>query len=608
MNSKLLSLTIGVFFVFGASAQTNPIKASKNIRLKSFKQDIHSDQDMSAKLVREPNPYTVAHTTTNDPNEAIIGETVYDYQTNAAIQNRIYRWSDGTIAATWTYGEANPNFADRGTGYNFFDGSNWGPQPTQRIESKRVGWPSMAGFPGGGELITTHTSNEEINVVQRATSGTGAWTETLRAGTNSLFPRTVVGGANGHTVHSISISTTSGLGGGVYHGQDGAILYSRSLDGGSTWDIDKQIFPELDSSNYYSFSIDAFAMAEPKGDTIAFVTGGFLNDVILMKSTDNGNTWTKTIIDDLPYNQFNEMHDMVLDTPSTNDGAVAVLLDNNGMAHVWWGEVAVLNDDTTDGSLTYFPAYYNDLMYWNESFGSNPAVSIAGALDLNGDSTLNFVGWGAYNTAVVSQPSAGIDANGTIYVSYAAVVEDLVNGAGDQNYRHIYMVKSDDGGQTWTAPNDVTPFDPTTENVYGSLYAKVDNYAHLVYQRDFEPGTAVSVDADPYDGNEIVYLAVPKELNVGINETPNIIHSVEVYPNPASQTLYLSLNLDKATKLTGSLINEMGQQVYSFETKAAKAQQNLQIDVSDYASGLYFLNVTADDQQISKKILINSNN
>ena len=58
--------------------------------------------------------------------------------------NRLYLYEDGTIGAAWIrgYDGADP-WADRGTGYNYFDGTSWGELPSARIEDVKTGWPSM---------------------------------------------------------------------------------------------------------------------------------------------------------------------------------------------------------------------------------------------------------------------------------------------------------------------------------------------------------------------------------------------------------------------------------------------------------------------------------
>ena len=81
----------------------------------------------------------------------------------------------------------------------------------------------------------------------------------------------------------------------LYQGINGALLYSRSQDGGETWDIQNQILPGMDSSLYHEFTTDAYAFAEPRDSIIAFVIGSWEHDCFLMKSTNFGETFQKTL-------------------------------------------------------------------------------------------------------------------------------------------------------------------------------------------------------------------------------------------------------------------------------------------------------------------------
>jgi hypothetical protein len=106
-------------------------------------------------------------------------------------------------------------------------------------------------------------------------------------------------------------------------------------------------------------------------------------------------------------------------------------------------------------------------------------------------------------------PNAGISANGDIYVSFSGYTETADNGA--QVFRHIYLIKSPDGGQTWSNPIDVTPhtiWSGAQECVFGSMNPIVDDKVRIVYQKDFEPGLAVRGDEDMVDLNEIIYLEI----------------------------------------------------------------------------------------------------
>ena len=55
--------------------------------------------------------------------ETVIGESFYDLQTNAAVQNRLLRHDDGTTSGGMTWSNEVANFTVRGTAYNYEDAS-----------------------------------------------------------------------------------------------------------------------------------------------------------------------------------------------------------------------------------------------------------------------------------------------------------------------------------------------------------------------------------------------------------------------------------------------------------------------------------------------------
>ena len=168
------------------------------------------------------------------PTEHNIGTTVYDLQTNKLLQNRIYRYEDGSIGAVWTRGmDEAPAFPDRGTGYNFYDGTEWGPMPVSRLESFRAGWPTYAPLGPDGEIVICHDySTGEIFLLTREIKGVGDWSEnpySYATGPEMLAcPRIITTGTDNNTIHMLANSYNE------YMGQDWAILYSRSQDGGLT--------------------------------------------------------------------------------------------------------------------------------------------------------------------------------------------------------------------------------------------------------------------------------------------------------------------------------------------------------------------------------------
>ncbi|MFY9310420.1 MAG: T9SS type A sorting domain-containing protein [Bacteroidia bacterium] len=569
---------------------------------------------------------------------AVIGTSMYDLQSNASICNRIVLNSDGTIGATWTMShDSDPTTSpNRGTGYNYFDGTNWGTPPTARLESIRCGWPNLAVTGTGGEVIVSHEATSgvgNIHVLRRPVKGTGSWTDTT-LGYPDVWPRMVVGGANGMSIHIISQTTgASGSGNPPFHGQDGAIAYSRSLDGGITWDKVQTVIPEIDSSHYLGFGGDSYAI-DAKGDTIVIVAGGFDVDVVLLKSTDNGTSWTKTIVHEFPIPLYDAStmdtdldDDGTTDTIETNDASVAVLLDNAGKAHVWFGRMRVI-EDVGETNLSYFPGT-DGLWYWNETM-AEPGI-VAFAEDIDGDNMLNVEGWGTYQTSLTSFPSAGIDTAGNIYLSYGSIYEGVAEEGvpgGGKSFRHTYVMMSRDGGFTWCGPINVVNPDYTDdqydylEGVFGAVARDVDGSVHLVYQKDNSPGHALSSNnVDPQSGNEseIIYVNLPVNNfdaflscdslffdleSVGIKEVKDVAKNVQLYPNPAASSVNLLLSLNKAEKVTVKITNMMGQELNAFEENMAAGDNKLNINISNYKPGVYFVKTTVHNKVVTKKLIV----
>ena len=612
---KLLLFSMLAGGIITADAQNAPGVIAQQLKNKSVAiAPRYNGDEVIGKLLREPNPYTAASTAGLDPNEAIIGQTTYDLQTNVSVQNRIYKSANGGISAVWTYSQSNDVTAtDRGTGYNYNGGGNWGAQPTGRIESKRVGWPSVTTLANGKEYTITHnTADGQLQLTYRSAIGTGAWTEditklTSPIPTGNFWPRMVAGGTNGNSLHVISVTDPVANTGILLNGQDGALCYSRSTDGGANWDMVNVVLPELDSTYYKGFTGDSYSWAEPHGDTIAFVLGDNFEDVILMKSLDNGDTWTKTTVFDFPYDKFVETTTFVLDTPNTSDGSYAIMLDGNGEAHIFWGAMRVLNDDLTDAQTSFFP-FSDGLCYWNESMGAGtPADTIAFALDVDNSGTLDFntdaANPGLYFVSLTGQPNVSLADNGDIYVTYSGLRELLDNGT--QNYRHIYAIKSTDGGNTWSEPNDVTPFEDFAENVFGSVAPTNDGTCiPLLYMRDFEPGLAVRGDMDQFDVNELVYLCIPSTLDVGVKEEQHIIDEFTVYPNPTGTSTKVSFTVNKTGNVIVNVYDVTGQLISSYSNKVAAGRSSLDINVENFSSGIYFINAQIGEDVKTQKLIV----
>ncbi|MCX6271614.1 MAG: hypothetical protein NTU44_10410 [Bacteroidetes bacterium] len=463
-----------------------------------------------------------------------IGSTRFDLQTNQGTVNRILQFDDGTVEATWTMGFLETAFDDRGTGYNYHNGTNWAPAPTARIETVRTGWPSIFALGSNGEGVIAHQATGGLIFSHRSDKTTGAWTQntlSLPVGvTSMLWPRVVSNGADNNCIHVFSETAPVANSGAIYQGLDGALVYSRSQDGGTTWDIQNLILPGMTSTEYRGFAGDSYALAKPAGNTLAFVYGDEWADIFLMKSYDNGTTWSKTTIFQHPYPLFQETTTLVTDTPWVCDGNIAVALDNYGVAHVCFGLMRVQNLSLTDASTSFF-SYTDGLVYWNESMSSFTSLDktvlagtgnlIGWCEDINNNGLLDFTAVPIYYNSLSSMPTIAIGTNNDIYVVFASQRENLNNGI--QNYHQLIGRKSSTYGLTW---GDMVDLNESiiynySECVFPVMTFGNDNFLHLIFQKDDEPGMAVRGDSDPYADNDIMYGKIPlSTFNAGVTVCP----------------------------------------------------------------------------------------
>jgi hypothetical protein len=548
--------------------------------------------------------------------EESIGQTRYDLQTNQSVQNRVYAFPDGTVGAVWTRGISDPGFADRGSGYNYNDGTTWGPAPTARIETSKAGWPSYQPYGPNGEMVVTHHNTAGLIICKRDTKGNGAWTESILPGPTGAvdisWPRTVTSGLNHDKIHVIATTYSA------YQGLNLALLYYRSLDGGLTWDQQHVVLPGMTSANYKGFAGDCYAMAQPVGDNLAFVVGDNWVDLFLMKSTDGGTTWTKTVIAPHPYPMFDETTTLVLDTPTVCDGSVAVALDQNGKAHVSFGLMKVLNEDLTDGTTSYFP-YTDGLVYWKEDMPQLTSLDyetleqsgnlIASTPDLNGNDTiLEYVGLGTYYLSVTSMPSIAW-VMGEVYLAYTTVMEHMDNGT--QNYRHIWSRRSYNNGVDWTEPyNENSSIVHNFDECVFPCLSPTDKgqFIPMSYQYDEEPGMAVRGDdpPDPYTDNTIVVKDYLKHIDGGFNELENLDFAVyQNYPNPSNGLTNIPVELMKPANLELSVIDNLGRTVHSkIISNSGIGKKIITLDTKMWNAGVYYYIFKTEKQIITRKLTV----
>lgn len=89
------------------------------------------------------------------------------------------------------------------------------------------------------------------------------------------------------------------------------------------------------------------------------------------------------------------------------------------------------------------------------------------------------------------------------------------------------------------------------------------------------------------------------------NTTVENMNSVIVYPNPTATNANLSIDLRQNEKLTITVINSMGQVVYSEKATEYNAGENvITLDTQKWAAGVYFINVASDKGSVKQKLTV----
>jgi len=591
------------------------------------------------------NPYV--HQERMEPAEEVAGKSIYDICSNGALSNRIHLYPDGTIGAVWTMGFEDAAFPDRGTGYNYYDGTEWTIPETneQRIEigepgDVRTGWPNYAPWGPNGEIVVSHfTSTTGLAILTRENKGTGEWSQAEyddeSVESDPTWPRIVASGDDNEWTH-IFYDTYN-----EYEGQSTALLYNRTLDGGETWETESELLEGLGSDYYTFISADQYTMAS-RGDMVVVLIADKWHDIFFLKSEDNGESWVKTMIAEHPYPYFD--FDVTLtDTFWWCDGSHDVAIGPDGKVHAVFSLGLYLRNEEHEPG--YYSPFYgtgvDGVVYWNEDmeqFGGDDlcdpetfsppwyqeplselnddpelgVVNLIGyTLDYNGNGTLDFENENIFvydGQGLSTMPNIMVDNNNHVYTVWASATETFDNGT--YQYRKIWTRAF--ANEAWG------PFFHVTENiihiieesVYPVFAENSDDNAHILYRSDGTPGEASTPEPDhEFQENRYWYAAQPKsDLLTGIRnfETLDDNWVSQNYPNPFTEYTSITVTLEKSANLSITVMNQLGQVVYENDKGIMQAGNHLlRIDGTNLQSGIYFYTVETGLNTVTRKMIVN---
>lgn len=394
------------------------------------------------------------------------------------------------------------------------------------------------------------------------------------------------------------------------------IVVQKSTNGGATYDNgsyvglngkqhDKQ-WLAVDSNNNLFMTwtqFDSYGSTNPNDKT----------SILFSKSTNGGTSWSNPV-------KINQVDGDCVDEDNTVEGAVPAIGPNNEIYVSWAGPAGLVFDRSLDGGNTWLT---ND-------------IKIA---DIPGGWDFSIPGLDRSNGLPITACDLSNGPNrGTIYVNWS----DQRNGVNDTD---IFLSKSTDGGNTWTAPIKVNndnsgrqqfltwmAIDQSNGNLYFVFYDRrsySDNQTDVYIARSTDGGQSfvnMKINQTTFTPNQSVFfgdytniaasngvihaiwgdrvggssrIVTAKILDSEILQTVENItdQNINFYPNPVDREAYISYKLHASSQVEINIYDMSGRlvrQVLKENQGYGKYIQKIDVEHMKLKKGNYICELKVD--------------
>jgi hypothetical protein len=174
----------------------------------------------------------------------------------------------------------------------------------------------------------------------------------------------------------------------------------------------------------------------------------------------------------------------------------------------------------------------------------------------------------------------------------------------DFNNNHQYDVPLE---RVWTGFTNATNVSITSSvHIPADAVLNVLTGMRVILNNDVGPNIPSDEACGPYTSGETEDYAV-KILDKNATHVPGIgvLGEVSIYPNPTSGQVTLELKgLPDIKKLSINVMSITGQQIIAKEFTPSSKEFVTQLDLSDKARGIYFIEIAADNERIIRKLIV----
>ena len=647
---KVLLLSLGLVMGFSAFAQNRVAKEAATGKATVSK--VAAGNDIYTGSVLENSAKSASSVVVNrytNFEEGVAMETYYDLQSNGYVSNRMYQKANGDVAVVTTMSrEQNLTASDRGTGYNFIAGgnmSNLGDIPEVREEANatgadvRTGWPSIAPYGAEGEILVNHSSG--LNYWIREKAGQGQWDgpysipnpEGLEYPFSLSWPRVATSGPNNEVIHVVCASQHSISSEEMVNAQ----FYCRSTDG-QNWEVAYSPLVETDE-HLDIYSADDYSIAT-NGDVVAICyTAVFYGHALVMKSTDNGQTWERIVVWENPYIGDWETDENTItpeETPAQTPVHSTVAVGPDGTVHVAFSVATYAHTELGNTFSYYYGRTADGIAYWNDTKAALTNLRLweddpeNEGYVLHSMDSVNFCGWLPFysniadfnNDAVYKNddyiyqfygscsgfPALSVDPEGNLALAYSTPDTERELFDNTAYYRSTVMSYKAANEEGWHVAVEHV-FDDFMHMVDESMFVNAapsvtrQGEFWFSYVADNVPGLAWGSGASqssPENNQCYVFKISSEFIPVGTEEiiARDVVYNV--YPNPASDYIFVSSSMDADATVT--FTNLAGQTVKVVNTNLTTGDNS--VSINDLNSGVYFCTVSANGYSHTTKVVV----
>ena len=554
--TAMLTLVLLTFLTAGAMMASNPLmRKYVTVNPDQIPPVISSQKALNTRTHLMESPGTV------------LDSTYYDWQRNGSLDDHLQVFDDGGIikingCMMTAYLE---DTSDRAMRYYHWDGAAWSGHGVDVFGvGVRNGFGSMSQFSDGRVAICAHADADGNGLrcfaSYDAFPGIYAFTQWGSSQTNALiWPRISVNSDGSISMTGVDQAT-----------MDVWVVTGDEISGFGEWDLNfRTLAPDWMDNDMQWPSIHSGTTGHV-GVAISDVAG----PMRLFESTDNGANWDSLTI--APADTAGAPADLD-STAARAPWITSDIMYIGDEAHVVWTTGQIANSGGGTYGVFDFKA---TILHWSASTGID---TVAVADYQSADNTRTDYVTPADNHLSIDFPSLGMAADGnTLVCAYTAFDPsdaDSTSVPAGYAFGDIWLTYSEDNGNTWSAPMNVTNSDGTNtgwDDLYPSLArtninnaADPDKDVYMIYQSDDLAGTFVqgtegstNIDYVKFTGIDIPGVGIGDDGGSGHGPgLPRVAALSQNYPNPFNPSTTIKYQVPERSQVSIKIYDVRGRLV-----------------------------------------------